>query len=244
MNIRFILVMLSVAYFVFFAVASAGPRLAIPDSAFNFGLVPQNAKVSHMFWLYSMGTDSLKFIKVSPGCGCTQAPLGQSELAPGDSTALEIIFSTGHYSGKQSKYPSVQTNEGGEVRNVQFIANVFTKPDATYPAVFMPYKFDLSRYGEKDRLSLDFTLKNITDHALDMSLVDSPPEMFKVNYSRKIKPGETAKGKIEISKNYIDKQFEKSITFQFNDKDNTRFTVPVTRVIRIPAADSSGSAIK
>jgi len=50
-----------------FASASAAPRLTLPESTFNFGFVPQNAKISHGFWLQSTGDDTLKIIKVVPG---------------------------------------------------------------------------------------------------------------------------------------------------------------------------------
>jgi hypothetical protein len=45
----------------------AQPKLSIPESIFNFGYVPQNSKISHVFWLHSTGADSLKIEKVSPG---------------------------------------------------------------------------------------------------------------------------------------------------------------------------------
>lgn len=45
----------------------SAPRLTLPESAFNFGFVPQNAKVSHEFWLHSTGDDLLKILKVVPG---------------------------------------------------------------------------------------------------------------------------------------------------------------------------------
>ena len=48
------------------AVVSA-PRLTIPETEFDFGYVPQNAKISHDFWLYSEGTDTLKILQVNPG---------------------------------------------------------------------------------------------------------------------------------------------------------------------------------
>ncbi len=46
---------------------SSAPRMTMPESVFNFGYVPQNSKISHDFWLYSTGDDSLKIIKVIPG---------------------------------------------------------------------------------------------------------------------------------------------------------------------------------
>lgn len=45
----------------------AGARLEIPEPEFDFGFVPQNAKVSHEFWLHSAGTDTLKIVKINPG---------------------------------------------------------------------------------------------------------------------------------------------------------------------------------
>ena len=49
------------------AQVSSAPRLTMPESAFNFGFVPQNSKISHDFWLFSSGDDSLKILKVVPG---------------------------------------------------------------------------------------------------------------------------------------------------------------------------------
>lgn len=47
--------------------ALGGPNLTIPDSAFDFGYVPQNSRVSHNFWLYSTGDSVLQITKVVPG---------------------------------------------------------------------------------------------------------------------------------------------------------------------------------
>lgn len=45
----------------------ATPRLEISESEFDFGFVPQNTKISHVFWLHSAGTDTLRIVKVNPG---------------------------------------------------------------------------------------------------------------------------------------------------------------------------------
>ena len=47
--------------------AQAAPQLLIKEKIFNFGYVPQNSKISHVFWLYSTGDDTLKILKVKPG---------------------------------------------------------------------------------------------------------------------------------------------------------------------------------
>lgn len=48
-------------------VAHAQPKLVIPQTEFDFGFVPQSAKISHDFWLYSEGTETLNILQVVPG---------------------------------------------------------------------------------------------------------------------------------------------------------------------------------
>jgi hypothetical protein len=45
----------------------AAPRLVMPEQDFNFGFVPQNSQIAHVFWLHSKGDDTLKIISVKPG---------------------------------------------------------------------------------------------------------------------------------------------------------------------------------
>jgi hypothetical protein len=212
----------------------AEPQLTIPEAAFDFGYVPQNAVISHVFWLHSTGTDTLKITEVRPGCGCTKAPLEKTDLAVGDSTRLEIIYSTRTYRGLQSKRPSIESNEGARSKSIQFKANVYANPDSTYPLLIKPHKWDISRYGEKERAELGFEITNISQNDLEISLIDSPAGMFKINIPRKLKAGKTEKGTISLKAEFVDKEFEKSITLELNDASKTRFTIPVQRKIRIP----------
>jgi hypothetical protein len=53
--------------FGFIGLVQAQPRLTIPESVFDFGKVPQHSQISHIFWLHSTGTDTLKIENVKPG---------------------------------------------------------------------------------------------------------------------------------------------------------------------------------
>lgn len=44
-----------------------GPNLAIPEPSFDFGYVPQHAKISHVFWLYNTGDSLLNITQIVPG---------------------------------------------------------------------------------------------------------------------------------------------------------------------------------
>lgn len=62
-----LLLFIAVYLISFCSLAFADPKLSIPESEFDFGFVPQHSKISHIFWLHSIGTDSLKIISVRPG---------------------------------------------------------------------------------------------------------------------------------------------------------------------------------
>jgi hypothetical protein len=47
--------------------ALGAPLMHLPEKEFDFGYVPQNSKVSHVFMIYNNGDDSLKIEKVVPG---------------------------------------------------------------------------------------------------------------------------------------------------------------------------------
>jgi branched-subunit amino acid permease len=58
---------LAVATLLIVGSSVAAPRLLIKQESFDFGYAPQNSKVSHIFWLYSIGDDTLKILSVKPG---------------------------------------------------------------------------------------------------------------------------------------------------------------------------------
>lgn len=214
--------------------AKAEPALMIREPIFNFGFVPQNSTISHVFWLHSNGTDPLEIIDIKPGCGCTKAPLEKNIIPAGDSARVEIIYSTRKYYGPQSKRPAISSNEGDLKKYLQFTANVFKDPEKTVPIRITPYTFDISQYGEKARRKMEFEIANVSENELELSVVDYPRNMIKIDFPDKIKTGKSEKGKIEIKKEFENVEFEKSITIQLNDQNRTRFTIPIKRVIMIP----------
>ena len=209
------------------AVAWAAPRLVIDETVFDFGYVPQNAKVSHTFWLKAAGDDSLKILKVTPGCGCTKAPLERSHLAAGDSTRLEIIFSTGSRRGKVSKSPSIQTNAGGPNQRVKINTDIVTRPDSTYPIIIAPYKLTFVQVGDKARDRMTFTITNVSPDDIEIRLVDQPSEYFDVDLPTTIAPQSSAEGSLRLKDVAMAGSFTKSFTIELNDEKRTRFTVPV-----------------
>ena len=218
---------------------SAAPMMTLSETSFDFGYAPQNSKISHVFWLKSVGDDSLRILNVKPGCGCTKAPLEKSILAPGDSTRLEVIFSTRSYRSRISKSPRIATNDGERPTRVTISSTVMTRPDSTYPIVISPYKLDLSQFTKKARNEIEFTITNVSDHDLDLSLVDIPEGYFEITMPSSLAAGASAPAALTLLPRGEESSFEKSITIQTNGPEQTRFTIPVKRTLRVPQAQQT-----
>lgn len=208
--------------------ASAAPSLKLSDDSFDFGIVPQNARISHVFWVKSNGPDTLHISKVVPGCGCTQAPLERNVLAAGDSTRLEIIFATGSYTNSVTKSPRIETDAVPPVTNVHIKAFVASRPDSTYPLVVKPYKLDLTATEDESRTAT-FTLVNMSDSPLRPKLVSRDPRLISVTLPNVIPAGGSAEGAVKLTRAAMEKELTTSFTIQLNDEKSTRFTVPVRR---------------
>jgi len=211
------------------AAVSAAPQMTLKEDDFNFGFAPQNARISHYFWVYSTGDQDLKISKVVPGCGCTQTPLEKELLTPGDSARLEIIFSTGRYKNQVSKHPKVYANDGPVAKTIMIHSYVVERPDSTYPVIVAPYKLDLSQFGQKVRGKMDFTIDNVSDQDLKLTMVSQPSDIATIELPKEIKAGKSATGKVTLTEKGIDLSFDKSFTFEVNDVKTSRFTVPLTR---------------
>ncbi len=74
-----------------------------------------------------------------------------------------------------------------------------------------------------------FKITNVSDEDLDMKLVSAPYGYFQLDLPDVIKAGESVECKLMVNPEYLEKTFEKSLTFEFSDATKTRFSVPIVR---------------
>lgn len=155
--------------------------------------------------------------------------MAKKELAVGDSTQLEIIFSSGTNVGKTSKRPTITTNEGPPSRNVTISCDVVRAPDSTYPIVITPYRLYVSKADTIDIDEAKFEIKNVSDQELKIGIASQPDGYFQLTLPKAIKAGETAQCSLKVNPQYLAEAFEKSVTLELTDASKTRFTIPVIR---------------
>ncbi|MBU8932695.1 MAG: DUF1573 domain-containing protein [candidate division Zixibacteria bacterium] len=220
-------------------VAQAGPMIEIPNPVFNWGKVCQKATVSHTFWIKSVGDDTLRILKVVPGCGCTKAPLQDSVLAPGDSTRLDIFLSTKSYRGYLTKRPYLETNISEEKIYLKIISHLITDPELDLPLFIQPQRVDVSQFTIKPRRKAKFLIENRGDQDYQITPIDWAVDYFDVELPSVVKAGETAEGRIIVHEDKVPSQFELSLTFAIDDDSESRYTIPVKRVFRIKKGAAS-----
>ena len=215
------------------ASGSTQPAVQLSEPGFNFGKTAQHAIITHTFWIKSTGTDTLRITHVEPGCSCTEAPLADSVLAPGDSVALEILFSTRSYRGFVSKRPYIETNASADKLYLRIDCELVAEDTAFYPIQIGPVHVDVSQFNKLPRRKAKFSVTNKSDKVYDIQVIDDKGKDFDIQLPKQIKGGETLEGFVEVHDNALEKGVEQSVTFQINDDTATRFTIPVKRMYRV-----------
>lgn len=210
----------------------AGSQLEIINPTMNFGKVTQHKTVTTDFWIKSTGDDTLKITTLWSGCGCTEIPLADSSIAPGDSIPLRIIFSTGRFQGLVNKRPTVRTNASDEVIKLSILADVIFSYDEEWPVVLRPDILDVSQFGEKTRRLGKFHIENRGDEDLKLTVVDTVLKSFEIRIPDKIKAGETIEGRIRVRDEALELDFNESVTFRLEGKKSHYYTLPIWRRYR------------
>lgn len=115
--------------------AKINPPVAEYDKpTHDFGTIKQNARVSTTFTISNTGKSTLIIRKTKASCGCTATRPKKKVLAPGESTTLDVTYSSGHSKGKIHKTVTVITNDPNKVRTTLSIkANVEPAVKPTKP---------------------------------------------------------------------------------------------------------------
>ncbi len=90
---------------------SKAPKVKFDKMKHNFGIIKQQDRVTTSFTITNEGEAPLKIRKTKASCGCTASRPKKMELAPGESTTIDVTFSSGSRTGKQKKSVTVITND-------------------------------------------------------------------------------------------------------------------------------------
>jgi hypothetical protein len=150
----------------------AQPRLVLEEPHFDFGRIGPSAVVTHRFKASNAGNAPLTITQLKPSCGCTSTLVGQSTLAPGESTQLEVTFNaTGHRGMNRSAVEVDSDDPTNPVQSLNFEAEVMQDVDPVAQEV----RFDDLRPRDRRKVSVKLTSQTGQPvHVVSADLSEAP----------------------------------------------------------------------
>jgi len=223
-KILFLIVTISVAGFA----QLMGPKLLVQPTMHDFGEITQGDKVRHVFILTNNGGDFLLIEKVQASCGCTAAEPEKNELAPGESTNLEVIFNSAGRHGAQKKNITIKSNDSiNPLVKLTITATVVNSdnPESKVPALYFPEtKHDFGSVKEGNVVEYTFKFSNNGKATLKIKDVrTSCGCTAALVSSEKLEPGAEGTIKVELDTKNRNGKMSRTITIQSNDpRDPTK----------------------
>lgn len=217
--------LLFLAMFAFVAIsANAQPKIEIVggETVDWNDVTPKDDPLKSEVMIKNVGTETLKITEVKPTCGCTTAPLGKYELAPGETTNLQITLTIGSTSGRQHKSIRIASNDPATpTKIISLRANVI-RPIEIKPTPY--FTFNNMEVGKE--ASSKLFVKNNTSGTITISDFTVSPDFVKINISGKkvIKPGE----EIELIATMVPKAsgfINPSVKFKTTHKDTPEIDI-------------------
>lgn len=211
----------------------ADKKVSVSESSFNFGKTVQHVTIIHDFWIKSVGDETVRITKVIPGCGCTQIPLTDSVIAPGDSTSLRIILDTQAFRGRINKNPSFETDADTAPFKLKLFAEIVTEPASARPLRLNPVELDVSQFSKKTRRRGKLIISNRSGQDFAITPVDTTNRSFAIRLPAIIPAGDSAEVFVVVHKEAVETDFKESITFEaVSETTRQRYTIPVIRLYK------------
>ncbi len=153
------------------------------------------------------------------------APISKKELAPGDSTVVELVFNTRTSKGRVTKNARVTSNDSTMAAfSIDFVATIVPTPDT-----LSNIRIDAPRVAfAKDSTKYEVIVENHDSSMVHLTLAAKPLDDIRADIKDdSIKPGK--KGKIEFEwegKTEPEYDVNHVVTFETGLRGITRFSVP------------------
>ncbi|MCH8035180.1 MAG: DUF1573 domain-containing protein [Bacteroidetes bacterium] len=205
-----------------------GPKLVTQQDEHDFGDIQQGEKVTHVFVITNSGGDLLKITNVKASCGCTAALPEKNELAPGESTNLNVTFNSAGRLGKQKKLIRIESNDPDNPQVIITIKGNVVLSDAessTYPVLrFIQTQHDFGKVKEGKIVEYTFNFENSGKSTLKIKDIKTSCGCTAALVSSEVlKPGEQGTLKVELDTSNRKGKMSRTITIKSNDpKDPTK----------------------
>jgi hypothetical protein len=206
-------------------------RIQVVSDTWDFGSIPKGAVVLHDFIFKNIGTDTLIISNVKPTCGCTTAPLSDSNVAPGNEARVTATFNTKNFNGRVTKQIFVDSSDPIKpYLKVTFSATINNPLQTIVPS---PTEADFGNVKIGAAAQLKITITNDDKSNANLAIVEeSAPSIVKASLANNsIAPKGTTELVLDLLPQTVAKVMAQSITLESRDLPGSRFTIPWKAVI-------------
>lgn len=79
-------------------------QIELSATEYDFGTIPNDKAVTHVFEVRNVGRGKLEIGGVSTSCGCTIAEVDKRQLAPGETAKLEVTYDPQAHGGATGQF--------------------------------------------------------------------------------------------------------------------------------------------
>lgn len=141
--------------------AAAGGHLVLEPSGLDFGTMTRHETHEATVTLRNDGDAPLSIQRVEATCGCTVPELAVDQLAPGQSTTMDVQFNSQDFQGRQLKFIKIYTDVVSQ-RVIDFpVKAMITVPLEMHPPSAM-VRFPAVHGGETRTISYTFMAQAVS----------------------------------------------------------------------------------
>lgn len=215
-----------IIFLVFSGVLSAQSELKMFQKIYDFGLVMEGEKPTHLFEFENIGDDTLRIVNVRPSCGCTAPNWPEQPFGPGESDDIRVTYNSTGRVGPFYKTITVTTNKEQE-EAVLIIKGIVVQPE-TFKGVD-----SLSSLNQKPKAGLAFKktsfqlgqtelgrpvkeyveVKNTSTAPIELNYLSAGCYCVDIANKQKIEPGKTLNLELSHTAKHMGEYSDKAVLF-------------------------------
>ncbi|MDI6793653.1 MAG: DUF1573 domain-containing protein [bacterium] len=204
------------------------PQITFPESSHDFGPVEEGDVATYNFVVKNTGGSRLVLERVNTSCGCTAALPQEHEIAPGDTTTIQVSFNSKGRTGQSvNKTVTVYSNDPENAQARLTITGSVAPRGAGLQ--ILPPSWDAGVLSPESVKIKHFTLKNSGGSELVINKIDGGVNCTAVvdTLPLTIPPGETDKLEVTCQPKLAKGIINEKITIESNDPKNPRADISI-----------------
>ncbi len=208
-----------------FGFANAAPRIESENPTWDFKKIKEGEKISHIFKIKNAGDEMLEIKKVRASCGCTAVAPVKKSLKPGEEAEIKVTFNSDGYSGKQTKYVYVHSNDPkNAMLNLKFTGEIQRIPAPRI--TISPPSWYMQEIERGKTSSMTASIKNGGEKPLDIKSITTSGDALKAELlgQKTIPPGGESKVKLTYTPGAKTGPISEKMIVESNDPRRSRLT--------------------